>query len=192
MRDANNNFYGFNNKTAVRYSRCGKELGRITMPQLQYQPSTSAANANVPLNEETPRPGVALEYGSPSLAPNGDVYTWKRTPDKYSIVKWTWVDDPNQPSGPDAPTNLAAAPSISGLYLTWTASPNDPGCVTGYEISRSDTSGGTLSVIATVDKGVLSYNDTTAAVGTTYYYKLRAKSGNDFSAYTNEASGKRQ
>jgi hypothetical protein len=60
------------------------------------------------------------------------------------------------------------------------------------EISRSDTSGGTLSGIATVDKGVLNYNDTTAVVGTTYYYKLRAKSGNDSSVYTNEVSGKRQ
>ena len=131
------------------------------------------------------------QYGSPVVAFNGDVYTWKRTPDKYSIVKWTWTDDPNQPSGPDAPANLAVAASTTGLYLTWTASPNDPGCVTGYEISRSDSSGGALSVIATVDKGVLNYNDTTAAVGTTYYYKLRAKSGTDFSTYTNEVSGKR-
>ena len=42
-----------------------------------------------------------VEYGSPILAPNGDVYTWKRTPDKYSIIKWTWKDDPNAPKCPD-------------------------------------------------------------------------------------------
>ena len=160
-----------------KYNSCGKKLGTLSLRPLQ------GLNANG---------DVEYEYGEPLVAYNGDIYTWRRNDDKYSIIKWTWVDDPNQPSGPDAPTNLAVAASTTGLYLTWTASPQDPGCVTGYEISRSDTSGGTFSVITTADKGVLNYNDTTAVIGTTYYYKLRAKSGTDFSAYTNEASGQRQ
>ena len=173
MRDMNGNLYSTGGTQAIRWNFCGKELARLTMPEVKEGDDFA-------------------EYGEAVVAPNGDVYTWKRTPDKYSIVKWTWVDDPNTPTGPDAPTNLAVAASTTGLYLTWKASTQDPGCVTGYEISRADTSGGTLSVIATVDKGVLNYNDTTAVVGTTYYYKLRAKSGSDFSVYTNEVSGKRQ
>lgn len=28
------------------------------------------------------------EYGTAYIAKNGDVYTWKRTPNKYSILKW--------------------------------------------------------------------------------------------------------
>ena len=33
------------------------------------------------------------EYGEAVVAPNGDVYTWKRALTTYSILKWTWVDD---------------------------------------------------------------------------------------------------
>lgn len=35
------------------------------------------------------------EYGAPILAPNGDVYMWKSTPFKYSIIKWRWLDKPD-------------------------------------------------------------------------------------------------
>ncbi len=132
-----------------------------------------------------------VEYGEPVVAPNGDVYTWKKTMVKYSIVKWTWVDDPNVPKGPDAPTGLSVTPSINGLYLTWTASPNDPGCVTGYEVARATTSGGVFSTVGTVEKGILKYNDTTATAGTAYYYKVRAVAGSEYSPYTAEVSGKR-
>ena len=185
MRDMNGNLYCQGRRQAIRWNFCGKEIARLTMPQKNITKSES----DIPGMEPTIT--VLEEYGSPVLAPNGNVYTWKRTPSNYSIVKWTWVDDPNTPTGPDAPANLKVAASTTGLYLTWTASPQDPGCVTGYEISRSTTSGSSYSVIATVDKGVLNYNDTTTVVGTTYYYKLRAKSGTDFSAYTAEASGSR-
>ena len=131
------------------------------------------------------------EYGPPVISPNGDVYTWKRTPDKYSILKWQWQDDPNVPAGPDAPTGLTVMPSTSGIYLTWTASPQDPGCVTGYEIARATSAGGVFSTVATIGKGVLKYNDTTVETGITYYYKVRALAGTDSSAYTSEMSGKR-
>ena len=159
-----------------KYNSCGKKVGTLNLLPLQ------GLDANG---------DVEYEYGEPLVAYNGDIYTWRRDDDKYSILKWTWQDDPNTPTGPDAPANLKATAATTGLYLTWTASPQDPGCVTGYEISRSTTSGSSYSVIATVDKSILNYNDTTAVVGTTYYYKLRAKSGTDFSAYTAEASGSR-
>jgi hypothetical protein len=168
----------------LRYNFCGKETGRLELPQDQYE--VIGRDNVVGIREQ-----ALAEYGQPIVAPNGDVYTWKRTPDKYSIIKWTWQDDPNVPSGPDAPTGLAVTPSTTGLYLTWKASPQDPGCVTGYEIARSTSSGGVYTPLATVDKGVLKYNDTTAAAGTTYYYKIRAVSGMEYSPYTAEVSGKR-
>lgn len=168
----------------IRYNFCGKDTGRLELPQDQYEVIGRDDVVGV-------KKRVLAAHGQPIVAPNGDVYTWKRTPDKYSIVKWTWQDDPNQPSGPDAPTGLAVAPSTTGLYLTWKASPQDPGCVTGYEIARATSSGGVYATLATVDKGVFKYNDTTATVGTTYYYKLLAVSGTDYSPYTAEASGKR-
>ena len=184
-RDVNGNLNGSGTKQAIRYNACGKEIARLTMPAkntVREEPQDEG---------DEPTITVIEEYGVPVVAPNGDVYTWKRTPTNYSIIKWTWVDDPNQPTGPDAPANLKALSSTTGIYLTWAASPQDPGCVTSYEVSRGVASGGTFSVVATVDKSVLNYNDTTAVVGTTYYYKLRAKAGNDFSAYTAEASGMR-
>ncbi len=168
----------------IRFNSCGKETARLDLPN-----NISELSAAQPIIGRVRT--VIAEYGRPVIAPNGDVYTWKRTPDKYSILKWTWVDDPNVPTGPDAPTNLAVAPSINGLYLTWTASPQDPGCVTGYEIAQATTSGGVYTTIATVNAGVLKYNDTTATVGTTYYYKVRAMAGSDPSTYTMEVSGKR-
>jgi len=82
-------------------------------------------------------------------------------------------------------------PSINGLYLTWTTSPNDPGCVTGYEVVRATSSGGVYSNLTTVEKGVVKYNDTSASAGTTYYYKVRAVAGTEYSPYTAVVSGKR-
>lgn len=184
MRDTNGNLYGFGDVQVFRYDNCGREMASLTMPEKQTQEISRGPAVE-------PKIKVLAEYGSPVVAPNGDVYTWKRTPDTYSILKWTWMDDPSVPPGPDAPTGLAVAASVGGLYLSWIASPQDPGCVTGYEISRATSAGGVSSTIATVNAGALKYNDTTASAGTMYYYKVRAVAGNEFSPYSNEASGKR-
>ncbi len=184
VRDEKNFVYGVNAGGAWRFNQCGKMMGAVLLPSAQITtiPSQGIGEPNVNVNEE---------YGEPVIAPNGDVYTWKRTPDNYSILKWTWVDDPNVPTGPDAPTGLTLMPSTTGIYLTWTASPSDPGCVTGYEVSRATSAGGATTTVATVNAGVVKYNDTTADAGTTYYYKIRAKAGKESSAFTSEVSGKR-
>jgi hypothetical protein len=162
---------------------CGKILGQMQMPE-------DKGHIVQQLGAE-PVGELDYEYGQPVIAPNGDVYTWKRTPDTYSILKWTWADDPNVPTGPDAPSGLSLMPSTTGLYLTWTASPSDPGCVTGYEVARATSSGGVFSSVGTVNAGVVKYNDTSAAAGTTYFYKVRAVAGSEYSPYTAEVSGKR-
>jgi len=168
----------------IRYNFCGKETGRLDLPEDTFE--IIGKDSTVGIRER-----ILSEYGQPVVAHHSDVYTWKRTPDKYSILKWTWVDDTNVITGPDAPTNFSVMPSTTGLYLTWSASPCDPGCVTGYEVSRATTSGGMTTTVATVDKGVIKYNDTTATAGTTYYYKVRAVAGSEYSSYTIEVSGKR-
>jgi hypothetical protein len=198
-RDTNQNLYQIETFTETvngddditsykvhKYNKCGKEMSVLNIPRSQY-----AAMPPEAAERPTWKPMPIMEYGEPLVSITGDVYTWKRTPTNYSILKWTWVDDPNVPSGPDAPTNLAVAASINGLYLTWAASPNDPGCVTGYEVSRATSAGGVGSTVGTVNAGTLKYNDTTATAGTTYYYKIRAVSGTDYSSYTSEVSGKR-
>jgi hypothetical protein len=197
-RDSSKNFYrietftttvGDEDVTAYRvhkYNACSKKVAMLDMPRSSFEPMPPSA-----VDMPTWKPAPIMEYGEPLVAPNGDIYAWARTKTEYKILKWTWQDDPNVPSGPDAPTNLAVTASINGLYLTWTASPGDPGCVTGYEVSRATTAGGIGSTIATVNAGTVKYNDTTATAGTTYYYKVRAVSGIEYSPFTAEVSGKR-
>ncbi|HWR58493.1 MAG TPA: fibronectin type III domain-containing protein [Thermodesulfovibrionales bacterium] len=185
MRDMNGNLYGYGERQAIRYNSCGKELARLTVPKETIE-EVSRGEQVEPLTT------VLEQYGSPVLAPNGDVYTWKRTPDKYSIIKWTWQDDPNPPANvPDSPTDLATTSSATALGLAWKASLQDPGCVTGYEIARSITAGAGYSTLGAVDKSVFKYEDSTAEADKTYYYKVRAKGGDGYSDYSNEASGKR-
>ena len=126
-RDSRGYINAIENGSVSKINRCGKTIGQMKIPDTAY------GEPQVIGKEEVPN--YLAQYGEPEIGPNGDVYTWKRTPTTYSILKWTWVDDPNVPTGPDAPTNLTVKASINGLYLTWTASPSDPGCVTGYEIS---------------------------------------------------------
>lgn len=168
-----------------KYDRCGKVVGSVDLPT-----NNITIEQTMP-RQPTPIVTVVEEYGQPVIAPSGDVYTWKRTPTTYSILKWTWVDDPNTPSGPDAPSGLKVDASTNGLYLTWTASPQDPGCVTGYEISRATGAGGSGTTVGTITPGKLTFNDSTAASGTTYYYKVRAVSGSEYSPFTSEVSGRR-
>jgi hypothetical protein len=128
-------------------------------------------------------------YGNIEMADNGDVYTSKVTPTNFSIVKWTWQDDPNDPiGGPDAPYNLTAAPLSADIKLTWKPSLQDPGCVTDYEIERATVAGGPYTSVATVKAGIREYTDTNAQAGTTYYYRLRAISAIANSDYTSEVA----
>ena len=171
----------------VKYDPCGKKIGELNLPISEYEP---------PTQEELDMPTTTLrvrnEYGPPVIGPDGSVYCWKRTPDTYSILKWTWVDDPSDPQpGPDAPSNLKVTPSLDGLYLTWGASPQDPGCVDGYEVERATSANGVYSNVTTTDHSVLKYNDTGALPGSSYFYKVRAKSDGLYSPYTPVVSGAR-
>jgi len=80
------------------------------------------------------------------------------------------------PSGdttlPDVPTGLiVVAASPAGVELAWDANLGDP-TLYGYEVRRSDTSGGPYMTIALVTGE--SYVDTNVAAGASYYYVVRA------------------
>lgn len=196
VRDAAGNLYGTESipgiKTASRkrvhkFDGCSREIAHVDLPEddIRYE-DTGIGDA------PTSHVSVIEEYGPPVIGPDGSVYCWRRTSDTYSILKWEWVDDPSDPaSGPDAPTNPTVMASLDGLFLTWTASPQDPGCVDTYEIERSSNADGIYSAVGTTNAGVLKYNDTTPLPGETVYYRIRAKSGSDYSDYTSVISGKR-
>lgn len=85
-QDKNGNLYGHGTKQVARFDDKGKEISRLTVPQNQYGEPIDLGQGVEP---EIP---IIAEYGSPVVAPNGNVYTWMRTPTHYKILKWTWQD----------------------------------------------------------------------------------------------------
>ncbi len=98
----------------VRYTKMGKKTGEFIVPVAMFEPSLTKYSEHGIVEI----PGkVIVEYGQPIVAPNGDIYTWKRTPDNYSILKWTWQDDSITPSCPDAKIKQTACDN-TGLLKT--------------------------------------------------------------------------
>jgi hypothetical protein len=97
-----------------------------------------------------------------------------------SIAALTFAD---VPLTPPAPSGLDATPGVSQVGLTWTAAAG----ATGYNIKRSSTSGGPYAVIGTTT-GAVSYTDSTATNGLTYYYVVSANNTAGESADSNQAS----
>lgn len=81
-----------------------------------------------------------------------------------------------------APTALyATVASASQINLSWTDN-------TTYEINyyvyRSPNGSSSWTVIATLGTNVTTYSDTSRSVGTTYYYRVRAYDGTNYSTYS--------
>ncbi len=167
--------------------RCGKLLGTVEMPKPTYETIRPSSGDSPEVRE------VVEEYGTPVVAPSGDVYTWKRTPAGYSILKWTWKDEEEDVSESwnNEPRNLSAAAAQEGIDLTWDISLQDPGCATGYEIGRSVVSGGPYKKIGSVDGGVMQYRDGAAEKGVVYFYVVRTALNGKYSGYSNEAEAER-
>lgn len=103
-RDQNGYLYGFGlNGTykkiqkrsyrVYKFDSCSNPISQIDFPFDRTEIIVHGAGSP---REETEV--VYLEqYGAPVIAPNGDIYTWKRTPETYNILRWEWVDDPSDP-----------------------------------------------------------------------------------------------
>ena len=90
------------------------------------------------------------------------------------------------PAPPGAPRSLTATPSSRAITLNWLA-PADGGPVTTYEIWRGTASGGEIPY-ASVSGIKLTYKDTGANAGITYYYQVRAVNSGGPSPFSNEVS----
>jgi Tfp pilus assembly protein FimT len=89
---------------------------------------------------------------------------------------------------PAAPLSLAAASQDRQCDLTWLAPFDNGSPITSYEIYRS-TSPSPTSLFQTVSASPLSYPDSTAVNGTTYYYRLKSVNAIGQSVdYSNEES----
>lgn len=85
---------------------------------------------------------------------------------------------------PAAPIGLLAAPNAMQVGLTWNAVAN----ATSYTVRRSTTSGSGYTNLVTGVTGT-SFNDTSALIGTTYYYVVTATNTGGTSAESSQASG---
>jgi len=90
----------------------------------------------------------------------------------------------SSPQIPAAPTALTASAGSAQVSLTWSASVN----ATGYHVKRGVVSGGPYTLLAPTSS--LSYTDTSASNGTTYYYVVTAYNTAGESGNSNEASAK--
>ncbi len=95
-----------------------------------------------------------------------------------------------QPTVPGSPAQLTAATAASrGIALTWRAPASSGGSpVTGYRVYRGTSSG--AETLLTSLGTVLSYADTSARSGATYYYELVAVNAAGQSPVSNEASAR--
>ncbi|MEA2417146.1 MAG: hypothetical protein QOI58_3803 [Thermoanaerobaculia bacterium] len=84
---------------------------------------------------------------------------------------------------PSAPTGLNATAGNGHVALTW----NAVGGATSYNVKRSTTSGSGYATIAS--PAGPSYDDTSAANGTTYYYVISAVNSGVQGANSSEVSG---
>jgi cellulose 1,4-beta-cellobiosidase len=84
---------------------------------------------------------------------------------------------------PAPPTSLAATPGDARVSLSWNSSAG----ATSYSVKRAQTSGGPYGTIAT-GLSLLTFTDSTASNGTTYFYVVTASNASGESANSNEVS----
>ena len=170
QRDNSGHLYCISDKKITRYNSCGKPMVELVLPEDEVTVVPSGI------------PGVEDEwiinssYMNPKMDIHGNVYATRRTPENYSLVKWMWQDLENdKDEGPDAPINLTTEHG-NVVQLSWEKSLQDPGCVTGYRILRSEAPNELGIEILTLEKGADSAFDNTAEAGKTYYYRVQALS----------------
>jgi hypothetical protein len=88
---------------------------------------------------------------------------------------------------PASPTGLTATPGANQVTLNWIAS-GGPSGAASYKIARSTTSGSGYVTIGTVNSPAVSYNDTSAISGTSYYYVVAGVNANGQGMNTTEVS----
>ena len=130
--------------------------------------------------------GLKSIYYHDNAVANGTTYAY------YVIAINTVGSSPNSNTvtatpapAPTAPTALTATAGSKKVTLAWTA-PTGP--VASYSVFRGLTAGGESAIALKTGLTTTTYADTKAAVGTTYFYVVKAINGAGASPASNEAS----
>jgi len=89
-------------------------------------------------------------------------------------------------AAPEAPSGLVVAEGLGKLVLSWVANSH---VATGYTIERGPD-GNAWGVVASIPAPAIGWEDTTAAMGQTYFYQVTATNGVGASDPSGSASGK--
>ena len=115
-------------------------------------------------------------YNAPALHPN---YVNAAAQQMARNVLAAMVNTP-----PGAPTNLTAKTQAKVVQLAWRDNSTNE---ISFRIERSLAPASGFAEIASTGGGVTSYTDPTVSRKTTYYYRVRAATANQYSAYSNTA-----
>ncbi|MDB6026401.1 MAG: hypothetical protein JWM68_2624 [Verrucomicrobiales bacterium] len=116
----------------------------------------------------------------------GNVKITDATPDVGQLVMADAVRFAYVIPVPPTPTALSATASTGPVIsLTWADNATDE---FDWIVSRSTTSGGPYTDIATIPAGSTAYADREVGANTTYYYAVRSENHGGYSAYSSEAS----
>ncbi len=139
--------------------------------------------------------GAGTSFGTPFVRTTTG--TWTTRADRVSVGSTTnttldaLFDDIHLDgvalTVPAAPTALVGtAPTTSTeADLTWTANTTN---ASSYVVDRSNTSDFTTLTSVNLGRDAVSYQDTTVASGSTYYYRVKAINAAGASSYTNTAT----
>ena len=127
-----------------------------------------------------------IEVANASHSNGANIYQWDKDGDANQQWRFVPADAEVEFDAPDAPAGLEAAANSVSIKLTWNQ--NTETDLAGYNIYRSETSGGPYNTIARNVKSNL-FIDNTSVAGKQYYYAVKAvdKSLNQ-SAYSNEVA----
>lgn len=135
-------------------------------------------------------PGNSTSYVDDSPLNNSTLYFYKIR--AVNLVGQSGfsneVGNSTLPTPPIAPTNFGAnVLTETKMLLTWK---NNPSNGTELELYRSSGTNSNYSLLSTIaissSQDVKQFTDTGLTIGTTYYYKIRAKNPGGFSDYSPE------
>ncbi len=87
---------------------------------------------------------------------------------------------------PNAPSDLTAVSTApTQVVLTWTNNSNNED---GFSVERKTGAGGTYAQIGITATDIATYTDNSVTPATTYFYRVRAFAGSNYSPYSDEAS----
>lgn len=93
-------------------------------------------------------------------------------------------------SVPTSPLNLTVESEDGYLKIDWLAPVNNGGSnITEYRIYRSNISGSSFDLLASVTANVNTYSDMGLTNGETFYYRIKAVNTEGNSQYSNEVAG---